>query len=246
MHMNIEYGKQRKHIKICPLTPVERMWDHLQNALVTRLWNLNETPMTSNDQILSHYGDFVLKLKGEHETTINVGASEWRETRWNEQEDVFIVEGSIKERIEEKMDLVVAAHRGHYESYHPENLYLSTGPFYCSKSGLPSEDWILFKRTTQKSFYATKLMFMNSWRNESIKTVVVLWSENGEQYHKWTHINGINKGDERQWFHLNENEIATAGGKLQYVKLEIVKNYGHRWTNCFKEFAVYGFCVSGE
>ena len=42
MKMNIEYGDERKQILICPLTPVERMWHYLQNALMNELWNLNE------------------------------------------------------------------------------------------------------------------------------------------------------------------------------------------------------------
>ena len=244
MNMNIEYEKQRKQIMICP---IEETWNYLQNALMKELWNLNETLttlMTINDlEIQSHYGHFNLKLKGEHENAINIGASEWTNSCWNEQLDhTFIVEGSIKRNNAKKMDLVVAAHRGHGGSYRPENLLDGKNDtFYCSKRGSPSVDWIIFKRMTQRSFYPTKLMFRNSSFDGAIKTVTILWSENGKQYHKWTQIGGINKGDqEKQWFNLNEKEIAAVSGKFQYIKLKVDKNYGNSY-NALKEFVVHGF-----
>ena len=242
MKMNIEYGKERKHIMICPL---EGTWDYLQNALAEELWNLNEIPMKSNDQILNYYGNFNLKLKGDHGTTINITSSKWKNTRWNEQVDVFIVEGSIKRRNEKEMDLLVAAHRGHYSRQClPKRLLEgSKHTAYVSKDGSPSKDWIIFRQRKQCSFYPTKLMFMNRPYKSAIKTVVLLWSDNGKKYHEWTRIGFIKKHDGEQWFNLNEKEIAAAGGKLQYIKLKIVNNYGGS-SNGFRRFSVSGFCVS--
>ena len=182
-----------------------------------------------------------MKLKGAHGKTITIGDTEWIDTRWNEQVDVFIVEGSIKMRNEGEIKLAVAAHRGHDGRYHPKNvLDGETHTWYQSKEGSLSEDWIIFKQRQPWRCYATRLMFRTVYSDCAIKTVVLWWSEDGKQYHKWTQIGGIKKTRREQWINLNEKEIAAAGGKLQYIKLKIVNNHGGSF-NGLKGFAVSGF-----
>ena len=72
MNISIEHGNEQTHMTICPVEG--NSWDYLQNAVMNGIWNLKEFPITINCQILSHYGDFTVKLKEE-----NIDESEWEQ-----------------------------------------------------------------------------------------------------------------------------------------------------------------------
>lgn len=255
MNMNIEYGKKQKQIKICP---IRGTWTYLQDTLMKELWNVKESltviKSINKFKILSHYGDFNLKIKGKSETAVNIdiGESEWEYTRWHEQDDVFIVNGSIKQTKEEPLDLVVDSHRGHGHDCPPQNL-LSYSGFYASKNFWgwppPSGDWIIFKQQRQVNFYPTKVMISNLWHiahDAAVKSVVISRSENGKEYHKWTQIDDIKATDGEKLFNLDEKERDSVFGKLRYIKLEIVENHGDRIQNAFNQFTKMCFKSSSN
>ena len=141
-----------------------------------------------------------------------------------------------------KVALKVHKHRGHFEDKdwnHPRKLLDGKkGTHYCSKPGSPQFDWIIFKQKKQRRFLPTNIMVRNSSDTAAIRSIAILWSEDGVKYQDLIKINNI-KNDrckEKQWFELN----AEQGHFMKFLKLNILGNHYDSEQNFFCEFGVFG------
>ena len=93
---------------------------------------------------------------------------------------------------EGKLGLTVFEERGHHAEDHAKYL-LDQNRYSCysSKHGSSGSDWIVFELEQLMNFYPTKLMIRNSAFNSAIKSMIISWSINGEEYHEGTRIDNI-------------------------------------------------------
>ena len=162
----------------------------------------------------------------------------------NSYEDLLQVVYRYYPISEQKVDLMVATHRGHSgtptrpDAFHPNNLLNGYEmPFYYSQWGSPSQDWIKFTQSEQKRFAPTKIMIRNVEPSGSGIKSIALFSE----YGKTIQIDDIKEGsEEQQWFELDSKQSRF----LKAIRMDIWENHGDEDHNAFHEFGITGVLES--
>merc|ERR1712150_299854 len=81
------------------------------------------------------------------------------------------------------------------------------------------------------------------YNHAAIKSIVISTSSEDvdDQYIKWMEIKDIKQGDkERQWYAVKEETGKEAKHKINFIRIDILENYGNERWNAFREFGIFG------
>ena len=150
---------------------------------------------------------------------------------------------------EEPMELTVSRWRGHYSSYHPQNL-LEKGveKVYVSNDSLPGKgDWIEFQVVSESRFIPTKVTIRNRDNEQGIKRFALCGGRKESEFEDWIEVNGVHQRNrEIQTFPIDvASRYMAWRGQYNCFKMVVHENYraNSEGYHMFYELVLYGIKV---